>query len=71
MSKSSIISNAIQILNENRGEMELKEYVLVSAENDPTFFYFLFGSEADNITDFGGNMTEEQKEAYSDFLNEL
>jgi hypothetical protein len=51
--------------------MELKEYVLVSAENDPTFFYFLFGSEADNITDFGGNMTEEQKEAYSDFLNEL
>ena len=63
------LENKLQILNENRGETELKEYVEMSAESDPNFFRWLFGEEFDN--DFDSSMTDQQKEEYKEWLETL
>lgn len=76
MTNSKINQNyAVQILNENNNQLEqpyetVKEYAEYSAENDPTFIQWLFGSES-NIGDWGAGMTEEQKESYLEFMSNL
>ena len=42
------LENKLQVLNENRGDVELREYVEMSAESDPNFFRWLFGEDFDN-----------------------
>jgi len=64
---------AYQHLSEGNNELEVpfesvKEYAEFSAENDPTFFTWLFGSEGD-VNDYGSNMSLTQKEAYNDFIH--
>jgi hypothetical protein len=59
----------IQILNENRGVVELRKYVEASAQSDPNFFRWLFEEEFDNDFDF--SMTEVQKEEYQNWLKTL
>ena len=54
--------NKIQILNENRGDIQLREYVEINAENDPSFFRWLFDLDLDN--DFDMSLSEKQKERY-------
>jgi succinate dehydrogenase flavin-adding protein (antitoxin of CptAB toxin-antitoxin module) len=63
------LENQLQILNENRGETELREYVEMSAQSDPNFFRWLFGEDFDN--DFDSSMTSEQKEEYNNWLETL
>lgn len=60
--------NQIQILNENRGEMNLPDYHNYSKENDPTYLTWLFGSES-GIEDYGSGMTQDQKEELERFEN--
>jgi hypothetical protein len=47
--------NQINILNENKGDMTLKEYHDLSKESDPTYLSWLLGS---HIGDYGAGMTE-------------
>lgn len=65
---------ALQIMNENLAHLQepytLKEYVELEAENDPTFFYWLFPN-SENINDFGAGMTDEQIEEYQEFINSI
>ena len=63
------LENKLQVLNENRGDVELREYVEMSAESDPNFFRWLFGEDFDN--DFDSSMTSEQKEEYKEWLETL
>jgi succinate dehydrogenase flavin-adding protein (antitoxin of CptAB toxin-antitoxin module) len=63
------VENKIQILNENRGEVELKEYIEMSAQSDPNFFRWLFDAELEN--DFDSSLTEDQKEKYKLFIESL
>lgn len=62
----TIISNAIQILNENRGEMSIQEYHSFSKENDPSYFNWLFMSPG-NINDYGTGMNQDQKNELKEF----
>lgn len=46
----------------------LREYIEASAESDPSFLRWLFNNDdLDNFAD----LTDEQKEEYQNFLNEL
>lgn len=63
------LENKLQVLNENRGDVELREYVEMSAESDPNFFRWLFGEDLDN--DFDSSMTSKQKEEYKEWLETL
>lgn len=54
----------IDVLNENRGEMSLKEYHFYSKENDPTYLNWLLGS---HINDFGQGMTDEDQDLLTEF----
>ena len=63
------LDNAIQILNENRGNVELREYVELSAQSDPNFFRWLFGEKFDN--DFDSSMSDDQKEEYKNWIETL
>ena len=63
------LENKLQILNENRGETDLREYVEMAAHSDPSFFRFLFGEDFDN--DFDSSMTDEKKEEYKSWLETL
>ena len=63
------LENKIQVLNENRNDVVLREYVETSAKSDPNFFRWLFGEEFDN--DFDSSMTEEQKEEYRKWVENL
>lgn len=47
----------------------IREYVEAEADSDPAFFGWLFSD--DDIKDFGTNLTDEQKEEYQSFLDEL
>lgn len=64
-----MIGNAIQILDENREMvgMTISEYHKHCKENDPTYYFWLFGSEADNIGDYGTGMTAEQQKQMERF----
>lgn len=63
------LENKLQILNENRGDVELREYVINSAQSDPNFFRWLFGEDFEN--DFDSSMTDEQKEEYQNWIETL
>jgi hypothetical protein len=70
--KDMIRPNAIQILEENLRESScetLKEYVEISAENDPNFFRWLFLDEL--LNDFDMSLTNEQREEYNSFIQSL
>lgn len=56
--------NKIDILNENKGEMTLKDYHDYSKENDPSYLTWLLG---DHINDWGNGMTEKDNELLSEF----
>lgn len=75
MTNAKITPNAIQVLQENFNaaedhEASLKEYVELSAENDPKFFNWLFPN-AENINDFGAGMTVDQKESWNQLLFDI
>lgn len=46
----------------------LREYIEASAESEPGFFRWLFNN--DDLDDFA-DLTDEQKEEYQNFLDEL
>lgn len=58
--------NSISILNENKGDMSLKEYHDHSKENDPTYLNWLLG---DHIDDYGSGMTEDDNDLLAEFEN--
>lgn len=64
----------VELFNEyknNDGEepATLKGYVEREADNDPGFFRWLFDNE--NLSDFGFNLSKEQKQEYKEFINKL
>ena len=69
---------ALQMLKENYDNYRrngdpndittLREYVETQAESDPGFFRWLFNN--DDLDDFT-DLSDEQKEEYQNFLNEL
>lgn len=63
------LDNKIQVLNENRGEVSLYEYVIAESQSDPNFFRFLF--DADLEKDFDSSLTDEQKEEFENWTIEL
>lgn len=63
------LENKLQVLNENRGDVELREYVEMNAGSDPNFFRWLFDEEFDNDFDF--SMTPDQKEEFKKWLATL
>lgn len=67
---NNIASNAIQILDEKKGDMTLREYHFYSKDNDPTYFAWLFGGESD-IEDYGKGMNAEQLENLIEFEDSL
>lgn len=67
---------ALQVLEENfknyqqNGEdttTTLRQYVEACAESEPNFYRWLF--KDDEISDFGDNLTDEQRDEYNDFLD--
>ena len=67
-----------QVLQENCNEinrqtnfdkMSLYEYATTQADNDPDFFRWLF--DDGEISDFGINLTDEQQQEYTNFINSL
>lgn len=72
-----IRSNAEQLLRENyRGienkkVMPFRKWVENESKNDPGFFYWLFSCAGNLSGDFGGGMTEEQKEEFKEFLSKM
>jgi len=63
------LESKLQVLNENRGDIELKEYVEANAQSDPNFFRWLFSEEFAN--DFDQSLSDEQKEEYQTWLSSL
>ena len=63
------LDNKIQVLNENRGETSLFEYVEATSQSDPNFFRWLFSKEFDN--DFNSSMNDEQKSEFATWLEEI
>lgn len=67
----------VQVLTENYNNyiendddnITLREYVEREAENDPNFFRWLF--DDGELGDFDFRMSDEQKEEYREFLEEL
>ena len=50
-------------------DITLREYVECEAESDPEFFSWLF--DDNNLGDFDLGLSDEQKEEYREFLEEL
>lgn len=69
----AIRSNAAQILRENykgvEGNITIAEWCELEAQSDPGFFWWLF--DDDDITDFGSNLTDEEKEIAVEFFKTL
>lgn len=64
----------VELFNEykfNGGEdfETLRGYVECGSDNDPGFFRWLF--DDCDISDFGFNLSDEQKQDYEEFLNKL
>lgn len=59
----------IQILNENKGENSLYEYVVAESQSDPGFFRWLFDEEFQN--DFDSSLDEDQKAEFESFLKKI
>ena len=68
-----IKSVKLQQLEENykasESEMSFREYVEPESANDPTFFSWLFDTELDE--DFDTSLSDEQREEFKEFINEL
>lgn len=71
----TIRSNAAQILRENYKGVEDKEHTPIAewceleSQSDPGFYRFLFNDEY--ISDFGSNLTDEEKEIAVEFFETL
>lgn len=63
------LDNKIQILNENRGETSLYDYIESTSQSDPNFFRWLFDEDFEN--DFDSSMTDEQKQEFTDWLQSI
>lgn len=63
---------AIQILEENAAEcnMNVKEYAEHSAQEDPTFFTWLF-PESEHIENYGLGMSKEEEKEANEFIASL
>lgn len=61
--------NQINVLNENKGDMSLKDYHNYSKENDPRYLAWLLGY--DHINDYGQGMTTEDKALLKEFESVL
>lgn len=70
-----IRSNAKQVLLHNyivvedKGNSTIAEYCNIESQSDPGFYRWLF--DDDDISDFGSNLTEEDKKQAADFFNTL
>ena len=67
---------ALQVLKENYNNYKqngddtattLRQYIEGCAESEPNFYRWLF--KDDEISDFGDNLTDEQRDEYNDFLD--
>ena len=58
-----------QLLNAERGDLSLREYVELVVQSDPNFFRWLFDAELAN--DFESSLTEEQVTEYNNWLETL
>lgn len=63
------LDNKIQILNENRGEVSLYEYVTAESQSDPNFFRFLFSEEFEQ--DFDSSLSVDQKSEFENWVLQL
>ena len=66
------LSNKVKVLFENAnnaGNIDLKEYTMSQAVNDPNFFRWLFDKDFEN--DFDSSLTDEQKLEYKEWLETL
>lgn len=63
------LENKLQILNENKGENSLFDYVTTASENDPNFYRWLFDEDFEN--DFDKSLTESQKREFQNWLSEI
>jgi membrane-anchored protein YejM (alkaline phosphatase superfamily) len=63
---ATIRTNAIQILDENRGTESILDYHNAVKESDPNYFCFLFEGES-NIDQFGVGMSDAESKAFEDF----
>lgn len=63
------LEDKIQILNENRGEETLFDYVSNQCEPDPNFFRWLFDEEFEK--DFNSSLTEPQQAEFDAWLLDI
>jgi subtilase family serine protease len=63
------LEEKIKILNQNRLENSLYNYVYCESQSDPNFFRWLFGEEFEK--DFDCSLSKEQKEEFENWLEEL
>lgn len=63
------LDSKIQVLNENKGELSIYEYVVATSESDPNFYRWLFDQEFDD--DFDSSLSDEQNEEYEAWVLEL
>jgi len=63
------LEEKIKILNQNRLENSLYDYVYCESQSDPNFFRWLFEESFDN--DFDSSLNDEQKEEFKNWLEEL
>lgn len=63
------LEEKIKILNQDRGENSLYEYVYCESQGDPNFFRWLFEEEFDN--DFDSSLSDEQREQFKIWLETL
>lgn len=64
---ATIRKNAVQILDENRGETSILDYHNSQKESDPNYYNWLFEGDNENIGDFGTGLTRAQSEAAEKF----
>ena len=71
----TIRSNAEQILRyyyedvENKENTTIAEFCELESQSEPGFYRFLFNDE--DISDFGSNLTDEEKEIAAEFFETL
>lgn len=70
---TTISNNKIQVLEENFRNAEtsltFREWIEQEAQNDPDFFRFLFDEDLEG--DFDSSLSEEQRDAFQEFLSEV
>ncbi len=63
------LEEKIKILNQNRGENSLYEYVYCESQGDPNFFRWLFEEEFNE--DFDLSLSDEQREQFKNWVEKL